>query len=65
MSDKKKKKAAGKDEEDDSTFQIIKYYKKRCELNNVTVMPLFIKKVNDVNDEGENLEKVWIKNQLI
>jgi hypothetical protein len=52
-----KKKAPQKSgEEDESTANIIKFYRKKCELNGITsVSKLFKEKVDRALEEGNNL----------
>lgn len=55
------KKKAQKADEDDPTLSILKFYKKKCELNGVLPQnqcKFFKDKVDNIVNEGEQLEKV-------
>jgi len=56
MTDKKKVSQKGNDE-DESTSNIMKFYRKKCDLNGVTVFSKILKeKVDRALEEGNNLE---------
>ena len=42
----------------------MRFYKKKCELNNVPLNKIFRTKVEEVVDEGENLEKCHLWEEL-
>ena len=55
------KKKAQKQDEDDPTLNILKFYKKKCDLNGIPPQlqcKFFKDKVDAVANEGEQLEKV-------
>ena len=55
------KKKAKNPDEDDPTLNILKFYRKKCDLNGVPLNKFFREKVDSIVNEGEQLEKVRIK----
>lgn len=54
------KKKNQKQDEDDPTLNILKFYRKKCELNGITQQSKFFRdKVDAIVNEGEQLEKVF------
>lgn len=55
------KKKAAKQDEDDPTLNIPRFYRKKCEINGVTLQSKAFKdKLEAICDEGEPLEKVFV-----
>ena len=58
------KKKAQKADEDDPTLNILKFYRKKCELNGITQQSkLFKDYVEAIVNEGDQLKKVNLNNK--
>lgn len=59
------KKKQAKQDEDDPTLNILRFYRKKCELNGILAPSKFFRdKVDNIVNEGEQLEKVISLNMI-
>jgi hypothetical protein len=71
MSKKKGAKGGGKsekkakvDEDDDSTSRVPKIYRRKCELNGISVNKLFMSRIEECVSENEHLDKLHLWEEI-
>ena len=64
MGAKKGKKGKGQEDEDNPTENFLPAYKKACKENEVTPSKTLIAKIEEIMDEGEDLNEILVNDRI-